>query len=46
VRSIRTGRESQFQFEPEPIEQVKAYLDLVRAQWDGALSKLKSFVER
>lgn len=45
VRSARTGRESLFQFQPEPIAELKEYLDLVSAQWDHALSRLKAFVE-
>jgi len=45
VRSMRTGRESRFQFNPEPIQGIKQYLDLVSEQWDQALSRLKSFVE-
>jgi DNA-binding transcriptional ArsR family regulator len=45
VRSVRTGRESRFEFDPEPMEGIKEYLDLVSEQWDQALSRLKSFVE-
>jgi DNA-binding transcriptional ArsR family regulator len=45
VHSVRTGRESRFELHPEPIEEIKRYLDLVSAQWDEALSRLKSFVE-
>lgn len=45
VHSVRTGRESLFAFDPEPIEEIKKYLDLVSEQWDQALSRLKSFVE-
>lgn len=45
VRSIRSGRESLFEFNPQPIEEVREYLDFVSAQWDNALSRLKSFVE-
>jgi DNA-binding transcriptional ArsR family regulator len=45
VHSVRTGRESLFEFDPQPIEGVKEYLDLVSQQWDQALSRLKSFVE-
>jgi DNA-binding transcriptional ArsR family regulator len=45
VRSVRTGRESRFEFDPEPIGEIKAYLDFVSEQWDQALSRLKSFVE-
>jgi DNA-binding transcriptional ArsR family regulator len=45
VRCVRSGRESLFEFDPEPIEEVKQYLDLVSEQWDEALARLKSFVE-
>jgi DNA-binding transcriptional ArsR family regulator len=45
VRSIRSGRESLFQFNPAPIAEMKQYLDQVSAQWDEALARLKSFVE-
>jgi DNA-binding transcriptional ArsR family regulator len=46
VRSVRTGRESLFEFHPEPVEEARKYLDFVSEQWDQALSRLKSFVER
>jgi len=46
VRSVRTGRESLFEFDPEPIEEIKEYLDLVSEQWDQALSRLKAFIEK
>ena len=45
VHGVRTGRESRFKFDPEPIQQIKEYLDLVSEQWDQALARLKSFVE-
>jgi DNA-binding transcriptional ArsR family regulator len=45
VRSVRSGRESLFEFDPEPIKEVKDYLNLVSEQWDQALSRLKAFVE-
>jgi DNA-binding transcriptional ArsR family regulator len=45
VRSVRSGRESLFEFELEPIEQIRTYLDLVSEQWDQALARLKTFVE-
>jgi len=45
VRSVRRGRESLFELDPEPIEEIKKYLDLVSEQWDRALLRLKSFVE-
>jgi hypothetical protein len=39
------GRESRFEFDPEPIGEMKEYLDFVSKKWDQALSRLKSFVE-
>jgi DNA-binding transcriptional ArsR family regulator len=45
VHSIRRGRESLFEFDPVPMQEIKKYLDLVSEQWDQALSRLKSFVE-
>jgi DNA-binding transcriptional ArsR family regulator len=45
VHSVRAGRESLFRFDPKPMEEIRQYLDFVSAQWDEALSRLKSFVE-
>jgi DNA-binding transcriptional ArsR family regulator len=45
VHSVRTGRESRFEFNPQAIEGIREYLDFVSEQWDRALSRLKSFVE-
>ena len=45
VRSVRSGRESLFEFNPEPVQDLKHYLDFVAAQWDQALARLKLFVE-
>jgi len=45
VHSFRMGRESLFEFSPQPIQGIREYLDLVSEQWDLALSRLKSFVE-
>ena len=46
VDSVRVGRESQYEFRPKPIDDIKSYLDHVSRQWDDALGRLKSFVER
>ncbi|RCS25926.1 transcriptional regulator [Phyllobacterium salinisoli] len=46
VKSSRVGRESQFTLQPEPIAEIKSYLDEVSQQWDDALSRLRAFVER
>lgn len=45
VHSVRSGRESLFEFDPEPIQELRAYLDSVSQQWDRALTRLQSFVE-
>ena len=45
VHRVRAGRESLYAFNPEPVVEIKKYLDLVSEQWDQALSRLKSFVE-
>jgi DNA-binding transcriptional ArsR family regulator len=45
VHNVQSGRESLFQFDPEPLEEMKRYLDFVSQQWDQALSRLKLFVE-
>ena len=46
VRSLRRGRESLYEFDPQPIEEIKKYLEGVSEEWDQALSRLKLFVER
>jgi DNA-binding transcriptional ArsR family regulator len=45
VRCVRVGRESLFELEPQPIEEVRDYLDQVHKQWDDALARLKAHVE-
>jgi DNA-binding transcriptional ArsR family regulator len=46
VHSIRTGRESLFAFRPEPLRDLQSYLERVSSQWDDAIGRLKTFVER
>jgi DNA-binding transcriptional ArsR family regulator len=46
VRHAHAGRENRFALNPQPILALKEYLDLVSAQWDQALGRLKSLVER
>jgi DNA-binding transcriptional ArsR family regulator len=46
VRSKRAGRESLFEFDPEPLGEIRRYLDLVSEHWDQALGRLKAFVEK
>lgn len=45
VRCVRSGRERLFQLDPQPVLDLRDYLDRVSAQWDQALTRLQSFVE-
>ena len=45
VRSMRSGRESLFEYRPEPLDAARTYLARVGEQWEDALGRLKSFVE-
>lgn len=45
VRCVRTGRESLFVIDPQPMLELNEYLALVSQQWEGALSRLKAFAE-
>jgi hypothetical protein len=46
VHTARSGRESRFALNPGPIEDARRYLDLVSKEWDEALGRLRTFVER
>ncbi len=45
VHCVREGRQSLFEFDPGPIEEMKRDLEGVSEQWDEALGRLKAFVE-
>lgn len=45
VRCVRAGREALYEFQSEPITEMREYLGVVSRQWDAALLRLKSFVE-
>ena len=45
VRSVKSGRESLYKLDPQPLDQARQYLDYVSQMWDQPLSRLKSFVE-
>lgn len=45
VRSVRMGRESLFEFDPNSIDELREYLERVSCQWDQALARLKALVE-
>lgn len=46
VRDVKLGRERLWEFEPSQLEQARRSLDSIAQQWDRALSRLKSMVER
>ena len=45
VHGKRAGRQNLFEFDPKPVDEMKEYLESVSKQWDGALARLKTFVE-
>lgn len=45
VRGETAGRECLFELEPQPLEEIRDYLDLVSQQWDKSLARLKKLVE-
>ena|SRR5579862_4417851 len=45
VHGERSGRETQFRFNPEPMSELREYLTRVSEQWDRVLGRLKTFVE-
>ena len=45
VKSMRSGRESLFAFRPEPLEDLRVFLERISSEWDVALARLKSLVE-
>ncbi len=46
VRSTRRGRERIWELTPRRLEDAQAYLQRISSQWDDALDRLRSFVER
>lgn len=45
VHSMRIGRESRYQLQPKPLEDVRDYLAEISRRWDDALGRLKAHVE-
>ena len=45
VRSRRRGRERIWELTPERLADARRYLDQVAEQWEGALGRLRAFVE-
>jgi len=46
LQNRRVGRESLYEFRPEPLQELSVYLKEVSMEWDEALGRLKAFVER
>jgi len=46
VRGVRQGRENLFELEPQPLDEARRVLANISRQWDVALARLKSFVEK
>jgi DNA-binding transcriptional ArsR family regulator len=46
VRSEQSGRESVWQLEQKRLADARRHLQLISAQWDETLGRLKTFVER
>jgi DNA-binding transcriptional ArsR family regulator len=45
VHGKRVGRETLFEFDPKPVNEMREYLENISKAWDGALARLKTFVE-
>jgi predicted transcriptional regulator len=46
VRSTSRGRESLWQVEPRRLAEAQRQLEIISAQWDHTLDRLRRFVER
>jgi len=46
VRCVRSGRHALFELDTEPVHALRDYLDHVSQQWEQALARLKSLVEK
>jgi DNA-binding transcriptional ArsR family regulator len=45
VRCVRAGRESRFELDPLPLNEIEEYVQRISREWDRALARLKAFVE-
>lgn len=45
VYKIKDGRESLYELDPEPLQSIQHYLEVIATQWDQTLNSLKNFVE-
>jgi len=46
VHGVRRGRLRVFEIEPRRLRQARRYLELISRQWDAALARLRSSMER
>jgi DNA-binding transcriptional ArsR family regulator len=46
ARNVKVGRERLWEFEPNQMAEARRSLEIIAAQWDSALEKLKLAVER
>ncbi|SFN07369.1 ArsR/SmtB family transcription factor [Dokdonella immobilis] len=46
VSRRKSGRETLYACQPRPLHDARRYLDVVERQWDQALGRLKTFIER
>jgi DNA-binding transcriptional ArsR family regulator len=45
VTSIKEGRESLYELDTKPLEDLRKYLDVIAEEWDQSLQSLKAFIE-
>jgi DNA-binding transcriptional ArsR family regulator len=45
VRSVRVGRDRQWQIEAQQLAELRKYLEQISARWDVTLERLRSYVE-
>jgi DNA-binding transcriptional ArsR family regulator len=45
VRRVRHGREVLYELEPARLDEARRYLERISAEWDEALSRLRTLVE-
>jgi len=45
VRNRKVGRERVFELEPRRLAIARRHLDTISQQWDGAIARLRAFVE-
>ena len=45
VHAARAGRESRYVLRPQPVAEARECLEAIAVHWEGALARLKAFVE-